>query len=75
MTAKEYYNQIINLIGDIINLSEVHITSVDEQEKQVLGAYCFGVLNGYWNNIFKRCVLIKVVCLPSYFRIFAKILI
>ncbi|MEG0314661.1 MAG: Imm48 family immunity protein [Erysipelotrichaceae bacterium] len=47
MTEKEYYNQVTNLMGEIINLSEVQITFVDEQEKQVLGAYCFGVLNGY----------------------------
>jgi hypothetical protein len=47
MTVKEYYCEVIQMVNDIINLSGLEISTIEEQEKQVLGAYCFGVINGY----------------------------
>jgi hypothetical protein len=47
MEASEYF-QVANYIADeIIRASKTDISKMNEQEKQIMGAFCFGTLNGY----------------------------
>ena len=47
MEASEYF-QVANYIADeIIRASKTDISKMNEQEKQIMGAFCFGALNGY----------------------------
>lgn len=47
MEASEYF-QVANYIADeIMRASKTDISKMNEQEKQIMGAFCFGALNGY----------------------------
>ncbi len=45
-----YFAAISKIIDEVIRASEMDIHKMNEQEKQIIGAFCFGVLNGYANN-------------------------
>lgn len=43
----EYFEAINKIVDTTIRASEMDISKMDEQEKQIIGAFCFGILNGY----------------------------
>jgi len=45
--TSEYSKEAENLISRILIASKMQISKMNEQEKQILGTFCFGVLNGY----------------------------
>jgi hypothetical protein len=47
MEATEYFEAINKIVDTTIRASETDISKMDEQEKQIIGAFCFGILNGY----------------------------
>jgi hypothetical protein len=47
MESTEYFETINKIMDEVIRASEMDISKMNEQEKQVLGAFCFGILNGY----------------------------
>lgn len=47
MEATEYFEAINKIVDTIIRSSGMDISKMDEQGKQIMGAFCFGILNGY----------------------------
>ena len=47
METTEYFEAINKMVDTIIRASGMDISKMDEQEKQIMGAFCFGILNGY----------------------------
>ncbi|MEL7571251.1 MAG: Imm48 family immunity protein, partial [Eubacteriaceae bacterium] len=50
MEVKKYFELINSIIDKIIRSSEMDISKMNEQEKQIISAFCFGVVNGYSLN-------------------------
>jgi APA family basic amino acid/polyamine antiporter len=42
-----YSKEVEKIINKILISSKLEIIKINEQEKQILGAFCFGALNGY----------------------------
>lgn len=47
MNVKDFFNIVQNMTKQIIQFSGLDMISASEQERQIVGAYCFGVINGY----------------------------
>lgn len=47
MEATKYFEVANNIVSKIIRVSRIDISKINEQEKQIIGAFCFGALNGY----------------------------
>ncbi|UOO38269.1 hypothetical protein IZU99_03160 [Oscillospiraceae bacterium CM] len=47
MEETEYFVATSEIVDKIIRTLEMDISKINEQEKQILGAFCFGILNGY----------------------------
>lgn len=47
MEATEYFKAVNYITDKIIRASRMDISQLNEQEKQIMGAFCFGALNGY----------------------------
>ena len=47
MEVTKYFETINEIVDIILRASGMDISEMDEQEKQIMGAYCFGNLNGY----------------------------
>ena len=47
MEANKYFEATNNIVDKIIFASNLDVTKMNEQEKQIIGAFCFGALNGF----------------------------
>jgi hypothetical protein len=47
MEASEYFQAVNYIADEIIRASKTDTSKMNEQEKQIMGAFCFGALNGY----------------------------
>ena len=47
MKATEYFKAVNDIADDVIRLAKLDVSKMNEQEKQIAAAFCFGVLNGY----------------------------
>jgi len=47
MEASEYFQAANYIADEIIRVSKTDASKMNEQEKQIMGAFCFGALNGY----------------------------
>lgn len=47
MEAVGYFQAANNIVEKIIRTSKMDTSKMNEQEKQIMGAFCFGALNGY----------------------------
>lgn len=47
MNVKGYHDEVKRLVGETVRLSGISPKSAGDQERLILGAYCFGVINGY----------------------------
>jgi len=47
MEATKYFEAANNIASQIIRASRIDVSRMNEQEKQIIGAFCFGALNGY----------------------------
>jgi hypothetical protein len=47
MEASKYFQVANYIVDEIIRVSKTDASKMNEQEKQIMGAFCFGALNGY----------------------------
>lgn len=47
MEATKYFEVANNIASKILYASGIGVSNMNEQEKQIIGAFCFGALNGY----------------------------
>jgi len=47
MESSEYFQAANYIADDIIRVSKTDTSKMNEQEKQIMGAFCFGALYGY----------------------------
>lgn len=47
MEVTEYFKAVNYITDKIIRASRMDISKLNEQEKQIMGAFCFGALSGY----------------------------
>jgi hypothetical protein len=47
MEVSEYFQTANYIADEIISVAKTDISKMNEQEKQIMGAFCFGALNGY----------------------------
>lgn len=61
MEMTNFYNEFSALTQKIFQTAEIEKNFLDEQEKQILGAYCFGIINGYAIEKEMDAVIIQAV--------------
>lgn len=47
MDVKAYHEEVKRLVAETVRLSGIAVKTAGDQERMILGAYCFGVINGY----------------------------